>query len=255
MKWMYLTLALLGTAPAARADDGDETLRGWLAKADLVAAGQIVSEPIGITHETGVPNYICDFKVAEVLKGDAALAGTTTSVNIVRFELAEKDKSPLVKKGGECILFLKNVSPDKPVWRTADLWFGIQPASPWLVRSLKRLDAETTPFVIHCQRAEDQIVAGKDGFGQTLTVTSPRGIGRATIALRAGVWPNPLKFRLNLKGSEGLTVDTGKGKPHELSHRDANVKRVDGGFEVVIPREWLGEDVKSLAVQWIDFYR
>ena len=259
------------------ADDGDETLRGWLAQAKLVVAGTITNEPIGITHETGVPNYLCDFKVAEVLKGDATLAGTTTSVNIVRFELDAKDKSPLLKKNAECILFLKNVSPDKPVWQTADVWFGLQPASPWLARSLKRLASEkwerppgrdgqpvatgrSLPqaeelFDIQCQRAEDTIVAGKDGFGQMLTVTCPRGIGRATITLRAGVWPNPLKFRFNLKGLEGLTVDAGKGKPHELSHRDANVKRVDGGFEVVIPRDWLGEDVKSLAVQWVDFYR
>jgi hypothetical protein len=176
-------------------------------------------------------------------------------VNIVRFELVEKDKSPLLKKDAECILFLKNVSPDKPVWRTVDMWFGLQPASLWLARALKRLDAETTPFDIRCQRAEDNIVAGKEDFGQVLTVTCPRGIGRATITLRADAWPNPLKFRFNLKGLEGLTVDTGNGKPRELSHRDAIVKRVDGGFEVVIPRDRLGEDVKSLAVQWIDFYR
>jgi hypothetical protein len=246
--WLTMTTALL-------ADDGDDTLRGWMAKADLVVAGTIANEPIGITHETGVPNYLCDFKVADVLQGDATLAGQTLAVNIVRFELVAKDKSPLVKKDAQCILFLKNVSPDKPVWQTADFWFGLQPASPWLALALKRLDAETTPFEIRCQRAEDTIVAGKEDFGQVLTVTSPGGIGRATITLRANTWPNPLKFRFKLKGLEGLTVDTGKGKPHELSHRDANVKQVDGGFEVVIPRDWLGEDVKSLAVQWIDFYR
>jgi len=250
-----LCLLLFQRLTLARADDGDETLRGWLSQAELVVAGTITNEPIGITHETGVPNYLCDFKVAEVIKGDATLTGKTIPVNIVRFELAAKDQSPLVKKDAECILFLKNVSPDKPVWQTVDAWFGVQQRSPMLVRSLKRLDAETTPFDIQCQRAEDQIVAGKEDFGQTLAVTCPRGIGRATIALRAGAWPNPLKFRFNLKGLEGLTVFTGKGKPHELSHGDDIVKRVDGGFEVVIPREWLGEGVKSLAVQWVDFYR
>jgi hypothetical protein len=44
-------------------------------------------------------------------------------------------------------------------------------------------------------------------------------------------------LRRTLKGLKGLTVDTGKGKPHELSHRDLTVKRVDGGAEVTIPRE------------------
>jgi hypothetical protein len=250
-----LCVLLLGLLTTGRADDGDDTLRAWLTKSELVVAGQIVSEPIGITHETGVPNYLCDFKVADVLKGDATLAGTTIAVNIVRFELAEKDKSPLVKKDAECILFLKNVSPDKPVWRTADMWFGLQPASPWLARSLKRLDAEVRPFDIRCQRAEDIIVAGKEDFGQVLTVTSPRGIGRATITLRADAWPNPLKLRFKLKGLEGLTVDTGKGEALTVGHRDAEVKKTDDGFEFVVPRDRLGEDVKTLTIQWIDFYR
>jgi hypothetical protein len=249
----FLLLCLL--AGTAIADDGGDTLRGWLAKAELVVAGTITNEPVAIQFDSGFARYPCDVKVDDVLKGDATVAGKTISVNIVRFELDAKDKHPLVKKDAECILFLKNVNPDKPVWQTADMWFGFQPASPWLARALKRLDAETTPFDIRYQRAEDTIVAGKEDFGQVLTVTCPRGIGRAKITLRADTWPNPLKFRFHLKGLEGLTVDTGKRKPHELSHRDANVKRVDGGFEVVIPRDWLGEDVKALAVQWIDSYR
>jgi hypothetical protein len=251
-RFLHLLLLL---ACGVHADDGDETLRGWLAKAELVVAGQIVSEPIGITHETGVPNYICDFKIAEVLKGDAALAGTTTAVNIVRFELAEKDKSPLVKKDAECILFLKNVSPDKPVWRTADAWFGVQQRSPALARSLKRLDAETTPFIIRCERAEDKITVAKEDFGQTLTVTSPRGIGRATITRRGETWPNPLKFRFNLKALEGLTVDTGKGKPINTGHHDSDVVKREAGIEYVIPRDRLGDDVQTLKVQWVDYYR
>ena len=253
MKIIFLSLLLLGAT--AVADDGDDTLRGWLAKSELVVAGTITNEPIGITHETGVPNYIGDFKVAEVLKGDVTLAGKVIAVNIVRFELDVKDKHPLVKKDGECILFLKNVSPDKPVWQTADCWFSVQQASPLLVRSLKRLDAEATPFEIVCQRDEDKIVAGKEDFGQVLTVTSPRGIGRATITLRRDQWPNPLKLRLQLKGLEGLTVDTGKGEALTTSHRQTDVRKTDAGFEFVVPRDRLGEDVKAIKVQWVEFYR
>jgi hypothetical protein len=284
MKRLTVSLAWLGACftlgwagPAVRADDGDETLRGWLAKAELVVAGQIVSEPIGIIHETGVPNYICDFKIADVLKGDSSAVGTTASVNIVRFELAEKDKSPLVKKDAECILFLKNVSPDKPVWRTADAWFGVQQRSPALARSLKKLASEkwerpsgrdgqpvapgralpqpAEPFVIRCERAEDKITVAKEDFGQTLTVTSPRGIGRATITRRGDTWPNPLKFRFNLKALEGLTVDTGKGKPINTGHHDSDVVKREAGIEYVIPRDRLGDDVQTLKIQWVDYYR
>jgi len=54
-----------------------------------------------------VPNFICEFAVAEVAKGDSKLKEKTIHVNILRFETDKKDHHPLIKKDAECILFLK----------------------------------------------------------------------------------------------------------------------------------------------------
>jgi hypothetical protein len=131
-----LILALRASAFAA---GGDDTLRFFLAKSDLVILGEITSQPVGISSEVGVVEYACDFRIAEVLKGGTPGSGTL-AVNIVRFELEEGDRLPELKKGGKCILFLKSASRgEMPPWRTADFWFGVQRPSPWMARSLKRL--------------------------------------------------------------------------------------------------------------------
>jgi hypothetical protein len=121
----------------AFADESDDTLKFYLSRSDCVVSGTIVSEPLGIS-DYGV-EYICDFKVSEVFKGDAMTNGITTQVVIARFEQDASDHCPLIKKGGECILFLKNDAPNIPKWRTADFWFGIQYPSRSMERSLKRL--------------------------------------------------------------------------------------------------------------------
>ena len=122
-----------------RADASDDTLKFYLSKSDLIVIGKIMTEPFGIISETGVPSYGCDFKVDDVLKGDPKLKGRVIKVAIMRFEMHEKDKHPLIKKDVECILFLKNTTPDFSSWVTSDFWFGIQYPSPWMAESLKRL--------------------------------------------------------------------------------------------------------------------
>jgi len=124
----------------AVADSGDDTLRLYLSKSDLVILGTIVSEPMGITDESGVPNYICEFKVSDVCKGNAELKDNTIKVNIKRFEMKDEDHHPLIKKDAECILFLKQEPKgNTPTWTTSDFWFGIQHPIPWMLNSLKRL--------------------------------------------------------------------------------------------------------------------
>ena len=141
-----LTLALLLVPSVCRADDGDDTLRFYLAKSDLVVLGTIVSKPIAKSTEAGVLGYGCDFHVAEVCKGDAALEDTTIRVSIGRFEGAKKDHHPLIEMDAECILFLKNGSSGTiPRWLTADFWFGVQQPSPWMAKSLKRLASQEKP--------------------------------------------------------------------------------------------------------------
>ncbi len=133
--WLFMFVIVLSTF----ADEGDDTLKYFLSKSDCVASGTIISEPIGVVYEAGVVEYICDFKVTEVLKGDAMTNGVTARVVIVRFEQDASDRHPLIKKGGDCILYLKTASGSIPKLRTADFWFGVQYPNSSLMRSLKRL--------------------------------------------------------------------------------------------------------------------
>lgn len=139
------------------ADDSDATLRRWLSVSDFVVAGTIVTEPIGILTEAGVPNYNCRFTVSDVCKGDASLKGRSIKVSIMRFEMDERDQHPLIKKDAVCILFLKKDGEgNASEWTTSDFWFGIQHPSPWMVKSLRRLDRENTAqrgraFLLDCR--------------------------------------------------------------------------------------------------------
>ena len=140
MRIALLIAAGLVIPVVGQADDSDDTLKYFLAKSDLVDHGTIKTEPLGLTREAGVPNDICDFEVWDVLKGDEKLKSKTIHVTIKRFEMAPEDHHPLIKKDAECILFLKQQKQGtNPNWATADFWFGIQRASPWMVKSLNRL--------------------------------------------------------------------------------------------------------------------
>ncbi|MFA6176432.1 MAG: hypothetical protein WC765_07630 [Phycisphaerae bacterium] len=144
MRLLALIASLIGVLPA-HGDSGDDTLKSFLSKSDLVVIGRITAEPIGINDEDGVPNYICRFRIQDVLKGDGKLKDQAIKVNIMRFEMDAKDRQPLIKKDGECILFLKSATPSAPAWVTANFWFGMQHPSPWMARSLKRLATEKSP--------------------------------------------------------------------------------------------------------------
>jgi hypothetical protein len=134
-----LSLFALTFVVGAFADESDDTLQYYLSKSDCVATGTILSEPIGVTTESGVVEYICDFRPSQVFKGDSMTNGVATRVVIARFEQGAPDRHPLVKKGGQCVLFLKSSAPSIPKLRTADFWFGIQQPSSSLARSLTRL--------------------------------------------------------------------------------------------------------------------
>jgi hypothetical protein len=69
---------LLALAAPASADSGDDTLRFFLSKYDLVVLGEITSQSVGISSEAGFVNYPCDFLVAEVLKGRKPGADSAT---------------------------------------------------------------------------------------------------------------------------------------------------------------------------------
>lgn len=128
---------------AASAGEGDETLRFFLAKSDLVVSGTINSNSVVVTTDPGIPNYLFEFQVDDVLKGEVGLKGKLIRVSIRRFEGGRNWKGhPLLKDGAQCILFLRGVKPPSlPAWREADPWFSVQPANPSMTESLKRLAA------------------------------------------------------------------------------------------------------------------
>ena len=140
--WQRTLKQTVQTPVTTNADASNDPLKLLLSKSDLVVLGTITNEPIEIELESGVPNYICEFQVEDVLKGDTTLKGRVIAVNIMRFEMEAKDKHPLIKKGSECILFLKADKPHIPSWVTADFWFGVQYPSPWMARDLKQLALE-----------------------------------------------------------------------------------------------------------------
>ena len=97
------------------ADDGDDTLQFYLTKSDLVVIGKIATLDVEGISEAGVPHYGGKFAIADVVKGDAGVKSKTIAVTIARFEMNKKDKHPLLKNGGECILFLKQVGTWKKI--------------------------------------------------------------------------------------------------------------------------------------------
>ena len=136
-------------------------------------------------------------------------------------------------------------------------------------------------------RKGDKITAnvGKDRV--VFTVSSPRGIGGATITLKGGEWPKEVailltyssgqgfqsleNFRLrtarlaaagslNSSGKVPFTFLDGKGdtEPLETGHEggtlDVKVEKTDGGMELRLPPRMLVGS-KSLTLGWIDAYR
>lgn len=146
LRYMIALGLTLGLATFAVADDGDDTLRFYLSKSDVVLLGEFTSEPIGAIKEAGVIHYQADCKISQLIKGEALgerRAGGTVKVNMVRFEQEAEDQFPELKKGGKCILFLKcNDRQATPSYITSDVWFGVQRPSPWMAKSLSRLATE-----------------------------------------------------------------------------------------------------------------
>ncbi len=169
MKRIVFLLACLLLYATVVADSSDDTLSFFLSKSELVVVGKIASAPEGLYSEAGVPNYICDFEISEVLKGQPPQTAKIY-VSIIRFEADDEDNNPLVRQGATCILFLKPVSQDRRAWETVDMWFGIQSYYPWMARSLKRLaDSETadlpdspdTSSVLKVTKDKENVVAGR----------------------------------------------------------------------------------------------
>jgi hypothetical protein len=155
-----LALALPGLV-AAR--DSEETLRFYLAKSDVVVAGEFTSEPVRKTPNKFTTHYQADFTITQLLKWEApgkAQVGGVIKVHVVRTELEDEDRLPELKKGGKCILFLEchDLKPT-PSYITADVWFGVQRPSSWMAKSLARLATEQkeTPLSVPAEKEIEHV--------------------------------------------------------------------------------------------------
>lgn len=150
-------------------------------------------------------------------------------------------------------------------------------------------------FDVALKRGEDRVEVCAESGRVMFTVTSPRGIGAATIARRAAAWPKAVMLRLRLRGLESLTIAAGQvalevsvssSPPHTVrlsasetgkqqekavdrgSRYWTEVRRVNadgkpasglpaegGWFELQLPAALLAGNPESVTVRWIDFYR
>lgn len=150
-------------------------------------------------------------------------------------------------------------------------------------------------FEVACKRDDDTVETAVQAERAVFTVTSPRGIGAATVHRRRPSWPATVNLRLRLHGLESLTVTSGQvtlgvsvssSPPHEVRLHvsetgqkqeepvdrhsrywtdvrllDADGKPAaglpanDGWFDLQLPPALLATNPSTLEIRWIDFYR
>jgi len=140
----------------------------------------------------------------------------------------------------------------------------------------------------------DRLTIAVERDTATLDVTSPRGIGSATIDRKERDWPKHVVVRLRLRGLESFRVTAGEttlavevqshgnharllalwqgreegprlttDSPYwtEVKMLDAEgnpatkIPLTGGYFEITLPRKLLEGNAQSLSLRWIDFLR
>lgn len=147
-----LSIALAMAGDSLHGGESLDMLQLLCAKSHLVVVGEIASEPIGQSNESGILHYQFDVQVHRRLAGPE-LPSPTIQVAAVRFESSPKDKLPWLKEGRKCILFLTGSGPATPCWQSADPWFGVQRYSPAMVRAIEQ-HAAALPAAKSAQRVE-----------------------------------------------------------------------------------------------------
>jgi hypothetical protein len=231
-----------------------------------------------------------DFKV----EGVAAQAGVLTVQYSAKSTPSDSAEfaCPLIvsiAKGGYSVVeFIEN---GKRVQRVEFPATATQPAAK--TAPTTEPSASTDTFEIKCRKPEDRVTVALADGNVIFTVTSPRGIGGATIERKGETWPQAVVLRLHLRGLESLAISCGemklsasvlshsgnarllhlgtngkegpqltKDSPHWTDVRvlDASGKPITGlpdkggYFELAIPTALL-EKAKVMKVEWVDFYR
>ena len=149
-------------------------------------------------------------------------------------------------------------------------------------------------FQVTTRKADDRVLVQLQGDRAVFTVTSPSGIGGATITREGERWSGSIILRLRLRGLERLRIGTGKailsasvsssgdhrtilslseGGKEEVSierrspywteisildaqgHPAREIPLKDGVFEVTLPHALFASNPPTITLDWIDFYR
>lgn len=139
---------------------------------------------------------------------------------------------------------------------------------------------------VQLRAADDSVETEVTAEEAVLVITSSRGIGRATVTLREGDWPERLRLRINLTNLEGIEVRAGpwrlqsflEAKQTEVEYQEAVaddagedtpapaerpaeadlqlvMQQVEGEIEVELPPALLEQRPSSIELQWVDWYR
>jgi hypothetical protein len=158
MRYLFALGLTLGLPGLVVAGDFEATLRHYLAKSDVIVAGEFTSEPAGNQVNGGFHHYQGDFKITRIVKWDSpdeTRVGDTIKVHIL---LDGDERLPELTKGGKCLLFLtcRHLKPN-PSFISADPWIGVQRPNAGLEKTLSRLVVEqkNTPLVVPAEKDID----------------------------------------------------------------------------------------------------
>lgn len=140
---LRILLAVIGLVPVIAMGEtaGDVTLGYYMANSELVVAGTVSSEPGVTMTNPRFRNYHFDFAISEVLHGRHAPTDTIR-VTVPRHEAGPEDALPYMKKGSQCILFLKRVKSAPEQFVAADVWFGVQRYNSRMALFIKNLSQD-----------------------------------------------------------------------------------------------------------------
>lgn len=112
-------------------------------------------------------------------------------------------------------------------------------------------------FQAMVDKPADRIEIQRERDATTFLVTSPSGIGAATITLWQGDWPSDVRVRLRyvqhrpFMKVEGFTCAIGDKRPVEVTA----ITYTPNYAEVTLPPEVLRSRGGKLLLQWVDYYR
>jgi hypothetical protein len=155
-------------------------------------------------------------------------------------------------------------------------------------------DEPRVPFRVTTRKPDDRVAVHLLEDRATFTVTSPSGIGGATVTRNGDRWPAQVVLQHRLRGLEQLQVENGNvtltvmvssSEGHRTSLRlsetgkqevwvdrsspfwtevrivdaqgrpSGEIPPKEGAFEITLPQQIYSAKLPSLTMNWIDFFR